>query len=184
MMTSNHLILCPLIKLSLITLSLTKFFLSGDVKNLKFTGAILSPPPFIIYSESHSVMSNSLQAHGLWNAPGQNTGEGSLLQGIFPTQESNPSLPHCRLILYQLSYQLSLRILEWVAHPFPSGSSWPRNWTRVSCIAGIFFTSWATREAHLYFIGIFQYTFKNSDAVLVLVFWRSQTNTYTYIHTY
>jgi len=38
----------------------------------------------------------------------------SLLQGIFPTQESNPGLPHCRWILYQLSYQGSPRILEWV----------------------------------------------------------------------
>ena len=169
-MASNHLILCPLINLSLITLSLTKFFLPGDIKNLKFTGTIVSPPPFIIYSESHSVMSNSSQAHGLWNALGQNTGEGSLLQGIFPTQESNPVFPHFRLILYQLSHQVSLRILEWAAHPFHSGSSWSRNWTRVSCIASRFFTSWATREAHLYFIGIFKYTFKNSDAVLVLVF--------------
>ena len=40
-------------------------------------------------------MSNSLQPHGLhspWNSPGQNTGVGSLslLQGIFPTQGSNP----------------------------------------------------------------------------------------------
>ena len=32
----------------------------------------------------------------------------SLLQGIFPTQESNPGLLHCRQILYQLSYQGSL----------------------------------------------------------------------------
>ena len=40
------------------------------------------------------------------NSPGQNTGVGSLslLQGIFPTQGSNPDLPHCRRILYQLSY--------------------------------------------------------------------------------
>ena len=49
------------------------------------------------YSESCSVMSNSLWPHGLyspWNSLGQNTGVGSLslLQGIFPTQESNPSL--------------------------------------------------------------------------------------------
>ena len=38
---------------------------------------------------------------------GQNTGEGSLslLQGIFPTQELNWGLLHCRQILYQLSYQ-------------------------------------------------------------------------------
>ena len=41
-----------------------------------------------------------------WNSPGQNTGVGSLslLQGIFPTQGSNPGLLHCRQILYQLSH--------------------------------------------------------------------------------
>ena len=44
-----------------------------------------------------------------WNSPGQNTGVGrhSLLQGIFPTQGSNPGLLHCRWILYQLSHQVS-----------------------------------------------------------------------------
>ena len=47
------------------------------------------------------------------------------------------------------SHQGSPRILEWVAYPFSRGSSWPRNQTGVSCIAGEFFTSWATREAHL-----------------------------------
>ena len=50
-------------------------------------------------SESCSIMSDSLQTHGLyspWNSPGQNTGMGSLslLQGIFPTQGSNLGLPH------------------------------------------------------------------------------------------
>ena len=60
-------------------------------------------------SESCSVVSNSLWPHGLyspWNSPVQNTGVGSpsLLQGIFPTQGSNPGLPHCRWILHQLSY--------------------------------------------------------------------------------
>ena len=40
----------------------------------------------------------------------------------------------------------SLRILEWVAYPFSSGSSRPRNLTRASCIAGRFFTNWAIRE--------------------------------------
>ena len=39
---------------------------------------------------------------------------------------------------------LQARVLEWVAVPFSRGSSWPRNWTRVSCIVGGFFTSWAT----------------------------------------
>ena len=42
----------------------------------------------------------------------------SLFQGIFPTQGSNPGLPHCRWILYQLSHQGSSRILGWVAYPF------------------------------------------------------------------
>ena len=44
---------------------------------------------------------------------------------------------------------LQARILEWVAIPFSRGSSWPRDWTWVSCIAGRFFTIWATREATL-----------------------------------
>ena len=39
------------------------------------------------------------------------------------------------------------RILEWVAISFSRGSSWPTDWTQVSCIAGRFFTIWATREA-------------------------------------
>ena len=79
-------------------------------------------------------MSDSLRPLGLyspWNSPGQNTGVGSLslLQGIVPTQGSNPGLPHCSWILYQLSHWGSSRILEWVAYPFSSGSSRPRNWT-------------------------------------------------------
>ena len=66
-------------------------------------------------SESHSIMSNSLQHHGLyspWNSPGQDTGMGSLslLQRIFPIQGSNPGLPYCKQILYQLSHQGSPRI--------------------------------------------------------------------------
>ena len=56
-------------------------------------------------SESHSVVYNSLRPHGLyspWNSLGQSTRVGSLslLQGIFPTQGSNPGLPRCRWNLY------------------------------------------------------------------------------------
>ena len=88
-------------------------------------------------SESLSVVSNSLRPHGLyspWNSPGQNTGVGSLLllQEIFPTQESNPSLLHCGRILYQLSHKGSPRTLEWVAYLFSSRSFQPRNQTGVS----------------------------------------------------
>ena len=60
---------------------------------------------------------------------------------IFPTQESNPGLPHCRQILYQLSHKGSPRIREWVAYPCSRGSSQARNQTRVSCIAGGFFAT-------------------------------------------
>ena len=42
---------------------------------------------------------------------------------------------------------LQARILGWVAIPFSKVSSQPRHWTRVFCIAGRFFTIWATREA-------------------------------------
>ena len=99
-----------------------------------------------------SVVADSLWPHGLyspWNSPGQNTGVGSLslLQGIFPTQELKPGLPHCRWILYQLSHKGSPRILEWVVYPFSSRSSWPKNWTGVFCTAGRFSINWAIREA-------------------------------------
>ena len=103
-------------------------------------------------SENRSVVSDSLQPHGLysqWSSPGQNTrvGNYSLLQGIFPTQGSNPDLLHYRRILCQLSHKGNPRILEWVAYPFSSRSSQPRNQTGVSCIVGGFFTSWAMRKA-------------------------------------
>ena len=85
------------------------------------------------------------------DSPGKHTRVGChvLLQGIFPTQGSNPGLPHCRQLLYHLSHQGSPRILEWVVCPFSRSNSWPRNQTGVFCIAGGFFTSWATREAHI-----------------------------------
>ena len=104
-------------------------------------------------SESHSVMPDSLRPHGLcrpWNSPDQNTGVGScsFILGIFPTQGSNPGLPHCR-ILDQLSHKGSPGILEWVAYPFSSGSSRPRERTGVCCIAGGLFTKQAIGEAVL-----------------------------------
>ena len=62
---------------------------------------------------SRSVVPDSVRPHGLqpirlfcpWDFPGKDTGVGFLLQGIFPTQGSNPGLLHCRQILYWLSYK-------------------------------------------------------------------------------
>ena len=68
-----------------------------------------------------------------WYSPGWNIGLGSLFQGIFPTQRSNPGLPLCGWIIYQLSHQGSWSILEWVAYPISRAYSQPRNRTGVSC---------------------------------------------------
>ena len=66
--------------------------------------------------------------------------------GDLPNPGIEPGIPHCSWILYHLSHQGSPRILERVPCPFHRGTSLPRNWASVSCIAGRFFTSWATRE--------------------------------------
>ena len=91
--------------------------------------------------------------HG--DSPGKNTGVffNAFLQGNFPTQGSNPGLPHCRQNLYCLSHQgskvkvaqscvtlcdpldcivhgiLQARIMEWIAFPFSRRSFQPRDWT-------------------------------------------------------
>ena len=72
---------------------------------------------------SHSVMSDSLQPHGLqptrflhpWNFPGKSTGVSCrfLLQVIFPTQGLNLGLRHCRQMLYSLINQ-SPRQIIWI----------------------------------------------------------------------
>ena len=76
---------------------------------------IFSPFSSSKKSESCPVVSDSLRLQGLqlarllcpWNSPGKSTGVGShsLLQGLVPTQGSNPGLTHCRQILYNLSHE-------------------------------------------------------------------------------
>ena len=69
-------------------------------------------------------MSNSLWPHGLhspWDSPGQNTGVSSLflLQGIFPTQGSNPGLLHCRRKTLKVTPKTILDgAVSWIAHCF------------------------------------------------------------------
>ena len=58
--------------------------------------------------------------------------------------QSRPTL--CNLMDYTVHGILQARILEWVAVPFSTESSQPRDQTGVFCIAGGFFTSWATRK--------------------------------------
>ena len=115
-------------------------------------GRLSLPSPGDLPNPGIEHRSPALQADSLPAEPQgkpKNTRMGSLclLQGILPTQELKWGLLHCRQILYQLSHKGSPRILEWVAYPFSRGSSRPRDQTRVSCIAGRFFTSRAIREA-------------------------------------
>ena len=137
-------------------------FYKGKIQILHWKQKIRQPiinykrKSFKLQDESEVKVVQSYQTllwpHGLYsprNSPGQNTGVGSLslLQRIFPTQGSNPGLPHCRWTLYQRSHKGSPIILEWIAYPFSRGSSQPRNQDCVSCIAGGFFTNWAIRES-------------------------------------
>ena len=101
--------------------------------------------------------------HGDFPGKGTRGGCYAVFQGLFPTQGLNPGLHHCRWIIYQLSHQGSPRILEWIAFPFSSRYSQPRNRTRVSCIAGGFFTSWATRE-----VCLFKYVMLTTDRIFKL----------------
>ena len=73
-------------------------------------GGDIYPFHWLKWSESCSVVSDSLRPHGLYG-------------------------------------NLQARILERVAFPFSRGSSQPRDWTGISCIAGRFFTNWVMREA-------------------------------------
>ena len=108
-----------------------------------------------VWSERHPVVSNCLWPHGLyspWNSPDQNTvvGSLSLLQGIFPNPGIEPRSP---------SLQVDSLLAEPQRKPKNTGvgslsllqqSSWPRDGTGVSCIAGWFFTKWAIRESRIH----------------------------------
>ena len=84
-------------------------------------------------NESHSVVSDSCNPMDYYsprNSLGQNTGVGSLSlpQGIFPTQGSNPGLPHCRWILYQLSHKGSPGMgYLYLLHTSPFSDIWFSN---------------------------------------------------------
>ena len=77
------------------------------------------------YPLQYSGLENSMDCivHGVAESDTTEQLSLSIYQGIFPTHGSNPGLPHCRRILYQLSHKGSPRILEWVDFSFSRGSS-------------------------------------------------------------
>ena len=70
---------------------------------------------------------------------------------------------------------LQARILEWVAMPSSRGSPQPRDRTQVSCIAGGFFTIWATREAlgwtYSWHIVYLPFSYPVGFSLLIFCFW-------------
>ena len=101
LLPSNHLILCtPLLHPSSIFLSITVFSNESALR--------IRWPKYWSFS---------------FNIRPSNEYSGLI------SQRSKPVLPHCRQVLYQLSYKGSPKILEWVAYPFSRGSSRQRNQT-------------------------------------------------------
>ena len=91
------------------------------------------PPPGDLPNPGIKLRSSALLADSLPSEPPgkpNNTGMGSLslLQGIFLTQESNRGFPHCRWILYKLSYQGS-PCRSYTSHLFSFGSMLNASWT-------------------------------------------------------
>ena len=92
-----------------------------------------------------------------WDSPGKNTGVGChfLLQCMKVKSESEVTQSwltlsdpmNCGLLCSSIHGIFQARVLEWVAISFSRGSSWPRDWTQVSHLAGRSFIVWASREA-------------------------------------
>ena len=146
---------------------------------------LLFPSTMQSESESRSVVSDSLRPHGpysLWNSPGQNTGVGShsLLQGIFQTQGSNPGLPCCRRILYQMNHQGNYNAIS-----FLNASSLPKSrekeYTILVMLVQISFIT--SHEFYIYlFIFNFLFCFGVQMISNVLVSDVQQSNSVIHIH--
>ena len=133
----------------------THYMLDGNIwwltRGLLYPSAILSTFSGFRINRKHPdlffVMKTTTQL-GLNKTFMYNTGFAPIL-GIpiakVKVTQSCPTL--CHPVDYTVHGVLQARILEWGAFPFSRVSSQPRDQTQVSCIAGGFFTSWATREA-------------------------------------
>ena len=78
----------------------------SEQQQLFFAGKLLNPG---IKPRSHALRADSLPAEPQGNPQNSGMRSLSLLQQIFRIQESNQDLLHCCRILYQLSYQGTLR---------------------------------------------------------------------------
>ena len=79
---------------------------------------------------------------------------------------------------------LQARILEWAAFPFSRGSSQPRDQTQVSCIAGRFSTSWATREVLAWDVFCTRYPLILANYILYMVLTFTALSSQTTPHSF
>ena len=104
------------------------------------------PVDIYIYSYIHQkICTRMLTTTFFVIAPSRKQSKCSTVQWV-KVIKSCPTL--CDPMNYTVYGIVQARILEWVAIPFSRGSSQPRDRTQVSCLAGGFLNSWATREAH------------------------------------
>ena len=113
------------------------------------------PTPVFLPGESHG--RRSLAGYSPWGLKSQTrlsdfqfTNQFKFVKVKVLVAQSSPTLCDpidCGLQGFSVRGILQARMLEWVAIPFSRGSSWLRNWTWVSCIAGRFITVWATRKS-------------------------------------
>ena len=92
------------------------FFFYGSIFILFIWAIKKKILPFLEVTQSCPTLCNPMDytVHGILQARINGVGSHSLLQGIFPTQGSNPGLLYCRRILYQLSHKGSLYIYMYV----------------------------------------------------------------------
>ena len=87
---------------------------------------------------------------GPWDSPGKNTGVGChfLLQGIFPTQGLNPSLRHCRWILYHWVKQLARQILYNLTY-LGTLKKKKKKWTHKNRVRVMLTRDWGARRGEM-----------------------------------
>ena len=131
-------------------------------------GLVVPPFLFTIHEGFHVISVVIVRDIDSWTQRGpqtRNFTNWEILQNVYSSSSLLPlwatvkvkvtqsCLTLCDPMDYTVHGILQARILEWVAMPSSRGSSQPRDRTRVSHIAGGFFTSWATREAQEYWSG-------------------------------
>ena len=130
----------------------TRLFCPWGFSRHEYWSGLPCPSPGRLPNPGIEPRSLTLQVNSLPSeSPGKfkNTGVGEWVSEVTQLCSTLCDPMDCSLLCLSVHAVSQARILEWVAYPFSRRTFRPRNRTRVSCIASRFFTSWATREAHM-----------------------------------